>query len=180
MTDFDFWKKQYQGTWDQSSEREKAIGRFLSQATDHRIVEVGLGAGASEFISGAATQHGHMKGDADLRVEGTDIYLEVTGPLVSSVDERQDLWIRPDKILNAREKAGEHETWIVHHLPKNDLIRVVPLDDAFWAAHDQGEFPIVTPRIRGVQERYRAIPAGSPYVKECSVLIARLKKVRPK
>ena len=106
-----------------------------------------------------------------------EAYLEVTGPLVAFVDQHQELWVRPDKVLNAKQSQGLHETWIVHHLPKDDLIRVVPLDAEFWRALEAGEFRIVTPRIRGAQERYYAIPAKHPCVKSCSVLIERLKKV---
>jgi hypothetical protein len=175
MTDFDYWKKQYQATWGKSSQREKAIAAYLSEESGKKIELVGLGAGSADFLSGSASQQGHAKGDADLIVDGTNIYLEVTGPLVPSVDERQDLWIRPDKVENAKQHSRRQETWLVHHLPKDNLIRVVPLDAEFFKALEAGDFPIVTPRIRNVQERYHAIPATHSCVKECGVLIDRLK-----
>lgn len=176
MTDFDYWKKRYKDTWRHSSKREAAIADFLAQASGRMIEPVGFGAGSSKFLSGSAAVHDHAKGDADLVVVGTNIYLEITGPLVSSVDQNQALWIRPDKVENAK-SSGTNETWVVHHLPKNDLIRVVPLDGEFWQALQNGEFPIVTPRIRGAQERYHAIPATHPCIKPCSALIDRLKKI---
>lgn len=177
MTDFDYWKKQYKDTWGRSSQRETTIAEYLAQASGASIEPVGLGAGSTEFISGAATAHGHAKGDADLVVVGTNIYLEVTGPLVPSIDRQQDLWVRPDKVANAKQNVSSHETWVVHHLPKDDLIRVMPLDAGFWKALDADEFPIVTRRIRGVPERYHAIPAMHRCVKACSVLVERLKQV---
>ena len=125
MTDFDYWKKQYKETWGQSSQRETAIATYLEQSSSTEIEPVGLGAGSADFLPGSASEHGHAKGDADLVVVGTNIYLEVTGPLVPSVDQHQDLWIRPDKVANAKKNRSSHETWVVHHLPKNNLIRVV-------------------------------------------------------
>jgi hypothetical protein len=177
VQDDDYWKNQYKQTWGQSSEREKTIAKSLMQATGKTIEPVGLGAGSAEFLSGAASAHGHAKGDADLIVEGTNIYLEVTGPLVKFVDENQNLWVRPDKIINAKQNITSHETWVLHHLPKNDLVRVVPLDCEFWRALDAGDFPVVTPTIRGAKERYHAIPATHSCVKAFSVLIDRLKKI---
>ena len=139
MTDFDYWKKQYKETWGQSSQRETGIAEYLAQASGKKIAPAGLGAGSADFLSGSASAHGHAKGDADLVVVGTNIYLEITGPLVLSVDKDQDLWIRPDKVANAKSSVA-HETWIVHHLPKNDLIRVVPLGDEFWQSLKMATF----------------------------------------
>lgn len=175
MTDFDYWKKQYQDTWGQSSEREMKIAAQLSQATGKEIKPVGLGAGSEKFLGGSAAQQGYKKGDADLNVVGTNIFLEVTGPLVKFVGEGDPLWVRPDKVQNAKQNAA-HETWVVHHLPKNGLIRVVLLDEEFWNSLDAGHFRIVTPRIRGAQERYHEIPAAHPCVKPYDALVERLKK----
>jgi hypothetical protein len=177
MTDFNYWKNQYKDTWGQSSQRETAIARYLEEATGRTIKPVGLGAGSADFFSGSAASHGHAKGDADLVVVGTNIYLEVTGPLVPSVDIHAVLWVRPDKVDNARRSRDSHETWVLHHLPKNDLIRVINLSEPFWRSLDAGEFPIVTPRIRGVQERYHAIPATHTCVQPYSALIDRLRRV---
>lgn len=176
MTDFDYWKRQYAETWDQSAEREKAIAAFLSDQTGTKVVQVGLGAGDTSFISGSASQHGHGKGDADLKVDGTDIYLEVTGPLVKFVTRDKPLWVRPDKLESAR-RQNEHETWVIHHLPKDDLIRVIPLNDEFWTALDNDEFPIANPVIRGARETYHEIGASHPCVKSYDVLIARLSEL---
>jgi len=180
MTDVNFWKKQYKETWGQSSQRETAIAEYLAHESGKKIEPVGLGAGSTDFLPGSASALGHVKGDADLIVVGTSIYLEVTGPLVSSVDQNQDLWVRPDKVANANKNRISHETWVVHHVPKNDLIRVVPLNSKFWQALEAGDFPIVTPRIRGMQERYHAIPAIHSCVKSCSVLVQRLINISTK
>ncbi|MCE8051263.1 hypothetical protein HOP61_08165 [Halomonas daqingensis] len=159
MTDFDFWKRQYQDTWGRSSQRETDIAEYLAHESGACIVPVGLGAGSTTFLPGPASSHGASKGDADLMVKGTDIYLEVTGPLVQSVDHNQGLWVRPDKVENARQNMQSKETWVVHHLPKGDLIRVILLGEEFFQALKAGDFSIVSPRIRGNQEQYYEIPA---------------------
>lgn len=178
MPDFDYWKKQYQATWAASSSREAAVAASIEAATGLKVVPVGLGAGSSEFLSGPAAARGLEKGDADLAVKDTSIRLEVTGPLVASVDRSQPLWVRPDKLANARRNAT-HEVWIIHHLPKDNLLRVIPLDARFWQSLDAGEFPTVTPTIRGVLERYHSIPAAHACVRPFTDLIARLKLIRP-
>lgn len=176
MADADYWKKQYKETWAQSSQRELTIAKLLEDESGKKIEPVGLGAGSADFLSGTASERGYTKGDADFIVAGTNIHLEVTGPLVKSVDERQDLWVRPDKIANAKQNVANHETWVIHHLPKGDLIRVVLLGDEFFNALDNNEFLIVTPRIRGSQERYYAIPVVHRCVKSLDALIDRLTK----
>lgn len=175
MTDFDFWKKKYQASWGQSSKREAEIAAKISQETGKEIDSFGLGAGSAELLSGSAAQQGHKKGDPDFKVVGTNIFLEITGPLVDFIDERDPLWVRPDKIQNAKKNA-DHETWVVHHLSKNGLIRVLPLDEDFWRALADGDFPIVTPRIRGVKESYHEIPAAHRCVKPYHKLVERLSK----
>ena len=177
MTDDDYWKEQYKATWGQSAQREINIAKILEQQSGKKIKPVGLGAGSADYFSGSAASHGHVKGDADLQVVDTNIYLEVTGPLVMFVDEYQDLWVRPDKVANAKERGAEHEIWVVHHLPKKDLLRVIPLGTEFWTALAAGSFPIVSPTIRGVRERYHALPATHSCVKAFSVLVERLKSV---
>jgi len=173
MTDFDYWKHRYSHTWDQSSRRENNISLCIKQLTGFTVVKVGLGAGSSDFIPGPAMIHGLAKGEADLQVEGTNIFLEVTGPLVKSVTPEKPIWVRPDK-LDAARNHQDHETWILHHLPYNELVRVINLDSQFWSALDRGEFIIVQPIIRGVMEKYYEIPASHHCVQPFDSLIARL------
>ena len=161
-----YWKEKYQHTWEQSSQREKLVAEKVKLYTDHEVAMVGLGAGSTEFIDGSAADNGVDKGDADLRVAGTNIFLEVTGPL-SVTDSTKPLWVRPDKIENARASIGK-EIWIVHCC--GDRMRVTCLDDGFFKALNSGEFKTVEPTIRGVRERFVEIPAHHPSVKSWEAL----------
>ena len=75
-----YWKKGYQHTWAESSRREHQLAAFIQEQTGLTVSEYGLGAGSDRFITGSAQQNGHEKGEADLLVEGTNIFIEVTAP----------------------------------------------------------------------------------------------------
>jgi hypothetical protein len=80
MSDPDFWKHQYQHAWAKASQREKTIKARIFTESGKQVEFVGLGAGSAAFLSGTAASQGYQKGDADLYVVGTNIFLEVTGP----------------------------------------------------------------------------------------------------
>lgn len=96
-----YWKDRYQGTWDRSAQREAKLAEYLEQKTGLQIESSGLGAQSTEYIPGSAAKNGFEKGDADLHVVGTNVYIEVTGPLEKNVGPERPLWFRPDKIKNA-------------------------------------------------------------------------------
>ncbi len=177
MEDPDFWKRQYEKTWEQSSNREEAIKSLIQTETGVMLAPKGLGAGSKEFIPGSASSHSLQKGDADFSVQGIPVNIEITGPLVTFVREDANLWIRPDKIANARSHQGVL-TIVVHHLPRNNLMRVIFLNGNFFSALDSGAFPIVHPPIRGVQETYNSIPANHPVVRPWLELLDFLKKLK--
>ncbi len=176
-TDKNYWKDRYQSLWGASTEREAKIAAMITEATGHQVDFVGLGAGSSEYIEGAAADRGLTKGGADLKIKDLPVYIEVTGPLVRTVTPDQPLWIRPDKVEAARSHIADQETWVVHHLPHNDLIRVVSLNADFMKRLDSKEFGIVHPVIRGTQETYVEIPASDVCVQDWDQLIARIKGV---
>jgi hypothetical protein len=133
-------------------------------------------------LSGSAASHGYAKGGSDFRVKGTSIEIEVTGDLTGRVSKSQDLWIRPDKIEDAKLNP-DTEKWIIHHVAKDDTMRAILLDKNFQSRFDKHAFKTVTPRIRGTQETYASIPAGDEAVQPFSELINRLtaeKGKRPK
>ncbi len=177
MSDPDFWKHQYQHAWAKASQREKTIKARIFNESGEQVEFVGLGAGSAAFLSGTAASQGYQKGDADLYVVGTNIFLEVTGPQSRSVRLEDPLWIRPDKVTNARTHFPGRETWVVHWLERDGTLRVIPLDQAFFDLIDQNAFQIVHPVIRGTRETYFAVPASHPCVKSWDTLIARLKQL---
>lgn len=174
MSDPNYWKDQYQHTWQQSASREDTVANLIETETGLKVETVGLGAGSSEYLAGSAVDQGYERGGADLHVLGTNVFIEVTGPLVKSVQADAPLWIRPDKIANARAHHSANEIWVVHHLPRDNMLRVIPLDEEFFRRLDRGEFPTVNPRIRGAVETYIAIEASSPVVYQFQELINRL------
>ena len=135
------------------------MAAIIYENTGHPVTGYGLGAGSTEYIEGSAEANGHKKGDADLHVESTNIYIEVTGPLSKFVDRTADLWFRPDKIENAIMNLGRHDTFLAHYLPKEDLWRIIHVDDEFVTRYRKGEFPTYTEIIRGQTETYTHVPS---------------------
>ena len=82
--DENYWKDAYQDTWDEASKREKGLKAYIEKSVGVRCSETGLGTGTTVYISGTAEKNGYQKGDADFQVEGTNVYVEVTGPLVKT------------------------------------------------------------------------------------------------
>jgi hypothetical protein len=177
MSDPDYWKRLYQEAWEKSDQREREIIRRIKDEAGKAAVPTGLGAGSTEFLAGTAESQGYEKGGADLHVVGTNVYLEVTGPQTSSVGHDAPLWVRPDKAKNAFDHRKEHETWVVHWLEKDGTLRVIHMDDEFFANVRDRTFPIVEPRIRGAKERYIEIPASDGCVRPWSDLIERLRSL---
>ena len=177
MNDPNFWKDQYHHTWQRASARETAIIERIKRETGRTVILCGLGAGSDQYLSGTAASYGYEKGSADLHVLGTNIYLEVTGPQSKAVPLTAPLWIRPDKLNNARIHNHEHETWIIHWLERDGTLRVIHLNGEFFEELEKGMFKTATPMIRGAREMYIEIPANSRFVKPWSTLIARLREL---
>ncbi len=178
MADENYWKRQYQPLRHKAGEREKTTAQIIQDLTGRKLKAVGLGAESEGFLPGSAASQGHERGGADYAVIGTDIYLEVTGPNVT-VPLSDPLWLRPDKIANARSHFPERDTWVVHCLQR-DTIRVVQLDERFFSAYERGKYATVHPIIRGAPETYVAIPADDESVQDFAALIDHIKSWKPR
>lgn len=176
--DYDFWKKQYQHSWEDSSRREKILMEYLRHQTGRWVEETGLGAGSTEFIHGNAQSNGHRRGEADLHVCGTNIYVEVTGPLKDDVAADKPLWFRPDKIDDAMRKIDEQDTFFAHHCPSEDLWRVIHVDREFLHRCLSKEFEMAYCTIRGAAERYVEIPADDRSIKTLDELVRYIREYR--
>ena len=164
--DNNFWKNAYKSTWGRSSEKEQYMIQWIKTNTGLTAVPTGLGAATDDFINGSAVENGFEKGDPDLHIQDTNVYIEVTGPLSDSVLVSAPLWFRPDKFNNAVINARKgHDTFFVHHCPSADLWRVIHIDDVMIQRMYNKEFQIVTPVIHGNIERYVEIPATDRCVK---------------
>lgn len=176
--DRDFWKNIYKNKWAASSKREADMKIWIQENTGLKAELTGLGAGTTGFISGSASENGHEKGDADLHILGTNVYVEVTGPLVLSVSTKGPLWFRPDKFENAiRNVSNGHDTFFAHHCPSGDLWRVVHIDSELIRRYCNHEFEIVHPSINGIIETYVQIPASDPCVRPLNFLKRYLQEV---
>ena len=169
--DNNFWKNAYKDTWESASERERFMIRWIKANTGLTAIPTGLGAGTDDFIDGSAAENGLEKGDPDLHIQNTDVYIEVTGPLSDRVPTSSPLWFRPDKcnnaILNARKG---HDTFFAHHCPSKDLWRVIHIDNEMIQRMRSGEFKVISTVIRGNTERYVEIPATDRCVKPLEFL----------
>lgn len=170
----DYWKERYRDQWERSGQRERMVAERITKETGYAIDYCGLGAGSTDFISGSAPSNGHQTGAADLQVVGTDIFIEVTGPGNAWLEEHLPLWVRPDKIRNAYLNRNVHTTYVVHCIEGPKLMRVIPLDATLFEALRLRKVAIIHPIIRGVEERYFALPAHSPFVHPWERLIEDL------
>ena len=175
VEDKEFWKKKYENKWDQAAKKEDALAKLLTKATAKEVVEVGLGAGTADFIKGSAKDNGHEKGDADLYVKGTNIYVEVTGPLSNFVNRNADLWFRPDKIENAINNMNQHDTFLAHFLPKEALWRIIHVDEFFVNNYRSGKYRIGTEIIRETQETYCHVPSTDAGICSIQYLISYIR-----
>lgn len=162
VMDSDFWKKKYSKDWDLSSKREHDLAERIQHNTHCTVEYVGLGAGSKVFLHGSAEANGFNKGDPDLHIAETNIYVEVTGPLQGSVGSDKPLWVRPDKVTNAINHLDKRETFIAHNCPSASLWRVICIDEDF-VAH-QSKFHMVHPLIGGSREEYIEIPPDNACV----------------
>lgn len=174
--DADYWKRLYQQSWEKADQRERAIIERIGKEAGKTVTLVGLGAGSSEFLSGTAASQGYEKGGADLQVLKTNVYLEVTGPQTRSITADKPLWVRPDKIENAKEHA-DHDTWLIHWLERDGTLRVIHFDSKFFQLYERRTFPIVRPNIRGTIETYVEISAQHSVVQPWTTLIGYLKNL---
>ena len=117
--DENYWKDRYQSTGDRSTQREAVLAEYLERKTGRQVEPCGLGAESTAYIAGSVSKNGFEKGDADLHVVGTNVYIEVTGPLEGNVGPQQPLWFRPDKLENAvNNLANGHDTFLAHNCPR--------------------------------------------------------------
>lgn len=160
----DYWKEAYKESWEVSSKKEGFVKELIEKETGFKVIEVGLGAGTEDFLSGSAAEHGLTKGDADLYVVDSDTYVEVTGPNIH-VNFSDTLWIRPDKVNNSfnKIKGGKGKIHVIVHIakikPEGKLtMRVIVLGKLFFEACKMKEFQIMFPIIRGRPEKYLELP----------------------
>src|SRR5438552_4532887 len=175
--DPDFWKNLYRDQWKKSGSREEKVLSLLKEAGFKDAKLVGFGAGSEEFFHGKAEKYGRKKGDPDIDIPSVGVSVEVTGTDVKRVNLQADLWVRPDKVENARDHR-ERDTWVVHSLDHEGTLRAIHLDGKTIDRLLQIEQINTTMRRTGVEETYIPIRANDPNVKPFTDLVSYLKEKR--
>ena len=176
MFDENFWKKKYGPlSWKAGSTKEEKVKDIIEEECKCTCELTGLGAGKTDFLEGSAKSQGYEKGESDIRVNDTNIGVEVTGPNVDYVGKSAVLWVRPDKIEYAISHP-EKDGWVVHVLKKDFYMRAIHLDESFIKDYQNKKFEIVHPRIKGVVETYVEIPACSEHVTNIENLFDTINK----
>ena len=163
--DDNYWKDKYKGSWKKASERETWLKEYIEKETGLECVISGFGAGSDAYISGNAKTHGYEKGDPDITVNGTKVYIEVTGPLCA-VPRNSALWFRPDKVDAAvrHREDDTRDTFMLNNFAKQDLWFVIHVDVKFSTNYKNGKYMIVNPQIKGSAEKYVEIPQNDECV----------------
>ena len=89
------------------------------------------------------------------------------------------LWFRPDKLNNAI-KNSNHDVFLAHHCMSANLWRVIHVDQKFKQRFQAYQFKIVTPVIKGRQERYVEIEATDRCIESLDYLIEYLREIKRK
>lgn len=155
MGDPNFWKDEYEDAWRDGNRREGLVTEIL-RSQGIGVEDFGFAAGSTEYKEGRPEEYGYEQGDPDLRVTGTERYVEVTGTDLP-VPRQASLWIRPDKIRNARDHPDRDE-WVVHVLESQKLFRAVHLtDDVVDDLLEVSAERRIYPYINGNEEEYVAV-----------------------
>lgn len=177
----DYWKDAYSASWKNSSEKEKAFRAMVKERTGLELVPNGLGAESTEMIHGSAQKSGYEMGAPDYRVEGTNIFIEVTGPLTPTVDPRFGLWLRPDKLKYAFMHRKEQKEYFVLYFPRTKEWLCVEAGEEFFKDYvkrrNEDDYILKTPTIRGRKERYYCINYDNWFVHRIDYLYDKLREI---
>ena len=173
--DKDFWKKAYKDLWNTASSKEEFIKNLIEKETGLEVVPFGLGAESNQFISGSAEEHNKEKGAPDYHIKGTNIYIEVTGPISDRPKPEAGLWLRPDKLNYVyKHLKDQDEFFALHFSSTGDWFSIHATKDFIEVAKS---YKTAELNIRGNKERYEIIPYESPYVKPLQAMIDYLKNI---
>ena len=117
----EYFRDKYEKWWPVSAEWEKKIMGMLEKHLGP-IVPYGMGSLSTERLTGSARDNGFEPADPDFYSPIYDRFFEVTGPIPLYMHPRDDLWVNPDKVENARRKfALGRPTWLIHVLDRKGV-----------------------------------------------------------
>lgn len=149
-------KDQYAHLWESGNKREEVVKEILENE-GYTIDFYGFGAGSAGYIDSTAEEEGYEKGDPDLHITDHRVYIEVTGTDVKSVGVDDDLWIRPDKLENAKRNYPDRETWVFHVLGHEGEIRAIKFDQDTAEEYLSDEYTIHEWTRQNAQETFQSI-----------------------
>jgi len=154
-------KEAFKGTWDLSAKKEAFVKNNIERHAGVKVLDVGFGAGSTKYIAGSSGSHGHEKAAPDLQIEGTNIVIEVTGPL-EAIDLDRDLLINLSKVKYAMEHP-ELEYWVAHSnglTANRQGVRMVRVGRQFDEGINRGTIvqEHFENRKRGTFEMFWAVP----------------------
>jgi len=169
--DVRYWRNKYKAIWRISTTREKAVLAIIKYA-DFRDAELAdHKPSINEYITGLPGDVGNEKEEPDITIPSVGVWVEVTGT-DKKVQPDDDLWIRTGDLANAN-KHLERDTWIVHSLDREGLLRPVHLTEN--TINRLLKIPLKEVRIRGTRARYTSISSNDDIVKEFTDLLGYLK-----
>ncbi len=178
MNNDNYWKDRYQHLWQQSSQKEKLLREIIQAETGLLLRPTGLGAESAEYIPGSAKVNNNEKGSPDFEVCGTNVFIEVTGPISRSARPENGLWLRPDKLNYAFLHKKEIEDFFALFFPSTDRWYIIHANQAFFdhvkKHKGKDDYYERRPVIRGFSERYIEIAFNNPFIKDLDYLISFL------
>lgn len=166
-----FWKDRYRNYWDKQEKNriEKVINLIKNQVEDIQIEVFGFGTSNKEYID----NHPIEKGIPDLAIcynkKGSNYilaFIEVTG--TRKLGEKDELWIRPDKIKFA-ENHPCLDIYIAHFVDDLELLR-------FIDTKSLENLRIKEVTINSVKEIYAAIPYDHNSILNLEKFISLIRK----
>lgn len=176
MKQLDKWKEAYKPYRKQAMEKEEAFRQLFEACTGWSLSPFGLGAESEEDYPGRSERYGIESNAPDYQIEGTDIFIEVTGPIADHANPANGLWIRPGKLNYAFRHRKDQSEYIVLFYPYNKGWYVIHANDAFFqhAKENPSQYKRRQVGIRGEQETYIQISCDNPHVKGLDQLMEEI------
>ena len=152
-------KEAFKDTWHLSEKKENFVTAQIMKIAGVPVRAVGFGAGTTDYIEGSSGANGFEKAAPDLEIPGSNIRIEVTGPL-RALSPKDDLFINVEKVKFALDHP-ELEYWIAHVngvTSKRESVRMIRVGKLFRQGMDRGEILRVGIHNRGVNETFWSVP----------------------
>lgn len=178
--DYNYWKNKYQSLWKDANKREEIVKKVIEEETGLCLEYYGLGAGDEAYLDGSASVNKSEKGEPDLHIINTNIFIEVTGSFSKITKAGDPLWFRPDKLNYAYTHRDTHDAFLVNNFFYADRWYVIHLSDDFWqdVKTNKKDYQKISPTIRGTKEQYVQINGDNPYIQDFTSLLQYLHEIK--